>query len=136
MKIVDEAVRPPAMCLASRDTEGPFIDTGLRSGMVDPHIYISCRWIEEAARELGMVPKVEVDARFAKLEAEHEEYAAKLSALQRLADASAEFSEATEAVVEQSPIAKVAETELPPLVPTEKERSEFARQVYGGGVAA
>lgn len=102
MKIVQEAVRPPGMCLASRDTEGPFIDTGLRAAHRDPYIYLSVRWIEEAARELGMVPKVEVDARFAKLEAEHEEYAEQLAALKRLADAATEFSEATEAVAEQS----------------------------------
>lgn len=108
MKIVEEAVRPPGMCLASRDTEGPFIDTGLRAAHRDPYIYLSVRWIEECARELGMVPKVEVDARFAKLEAEHEEYAEKLAALQRLADAATEFSEATEAVAEQSVEEEVA----------------------------
>lgn len=102
MKIVQEAVRPPAMCLASRDTEGPFIDTGLRAAHRDPYIYLSVRWIEECARELGMVPKAEVDARFAKLEAEQEEYVEQLAALKRLADAATEFSEATTAVVEQS----------------------------------
>jgi hypothetical protein len=111
LKIVEEAVRPPGMCLASRDTEGPFIDTGLRAAHRDPYIYLSCRWIEEAARELGMVPKAEVDARFAKLEAEHEEYAEKLAALQRLADAATEFSEATEAVAGQS---VEEEVQLPP----------------------
>lgn len=102
MKIVQEAVRPPGMCLASRDTEGPFIDTGLRAAHRDPYIYLSVRWVEECARELGMVPKVEVDARFAKLEAEQEEYAEQLAGLKRLADAATEFSEATEAVAEHS----------------------------------
>lgn len=130
MKIVEEAVRPPGMCLASRDTEGPFIDTGLRAAHRDPYIYLSCRWIEEAAKELGMVPKAEVDERFAKLEAEQEEYAEQLASLKRLADAATEFSEATEAVAEQS-----VEEEVSPEVngfqnlmlsgkPTEPERQD------------
>lgn len=102
MKIVEQAVRPPAMCLASRDTEGPFIDTELRAAYRDPHIYISVRWLEEQAKGLGMVPKAEVTERFAGLEAELKNYAEKLKALERLASATTEFSEATEAVLTET----------------------------------
>jgi hypothetical protein len=62
MKIVDTAVRPPGMCLVSRDTDGPFFDTGVYARHHDPYMYIGTRWVEEAAQELGMVRQAEVDA--------------------------------------------------------------------------
>lgn len=73
MKIVEKAARPPGYCLASRDTEGPFIDTGLYARHRDPYIYLSVRWIEEQAQELGMVSAELVEAlkvRLLEMEAE------------------------------------------------------------------
>ena len=90
------------MCLASRDTEGPFIDTELRAAYRDPHIYLSCRWIEEAAKELGMVSKVEVDERYARIEAELEAQGRHLRELEELQAKAEEFEQAKHAVAESA----------------------------------
>jgi len=102
-QIVEEAKFRPGKCLASGDTEGPFIDAGRWTREHDPYVQLSVRWVEEQARNLlGMVSRAEVDERYAKLEAEVQEYAEKLMALQRLANAATEFSEAVGDVAEQS----------------------------------
>jgi hypothetical protein len=94
-KLVDQAKRRPGKCLASRDTEGPFIDTGCWTREHDPYLYLSVRWVEEQARDLlGMVPAKEVEERFAGLELELREQAEKLKALERFEEAAAEYTEA------------------------------------------
>jgi len=75
MKIVTDATHPPGMCLASRDADGPFFDTGLYARHVDPYIYISCHFVKERAKDLGMVESEEVDALRERFEAQAEEIA-------------------------------------------------------------
>lgn len=95
MRIVDTATKPPAMCLASRDTDGPFFDTGLYARHRDPYMYISTRWVEEAAQELGMVPAAEVEG----LRDQIDSYAAKIENLERFVEAHRTLEEAAESVV-------------------------------------
>lgn len=116
-QIVEEAKYRPGKCLASGDTEGPFIDAGRWTRERDPYVQLSVRWVEEAARDLlGMVSRAEIEERYAKLEAEVQEYAEKLMALQRLADAATELSEASSAVVEQG-IPPEASNDIREMVP-------------------
>jgi hypothetical protein len=106
-KLVDEAKKRPGKCLASRDVEGPFIDTGSWAREHDPYIYLSVRWVEEVAKDLlGMVPAKEVDERFASLEGQLKEQAEKLAALERFEEAALEYEDARAAVafVEVEPI--------------------------------
>lgn len=92
--IVDRAAKPPGQCLASGDTEGPFIDTA-RDVSARGHVYLSVRWIEARAKELlGMVPAAEVEGRFAELEALVAEQGEKLKALERFEAAAAEYEDA------------------------------------------
>lgn len=99
-KLVNEAKRRPGKCLASRDTEGPFIDTGCWTREHDPYLYLSVRWVEEVAKDLlGMVPEKEVEERFAGLEAQLKEQGEKLAALERFEEAVAEYEEARQVVI-------------------------------------
>jgi len=98
-RIVEEASKAPGKCLASRDAEGPFIDTGLYAAHRNPYIYLSVPWFEQTAKELlGMVPAKEVEGRFAELEAQVEDLTEKLTDLQRFEDAVAEYEAARERV--------------------------------------
>lgn len=75
-QIVEEAKYRPGKCLASGDTEGPFIDCGRWTREHDPYLQLSVRWVEETARDLlGMLPAE--DAK------ELEEHAGALEALAR-----------------------------------------------------
>jgi hypothetical protein len=94
MRIVETATKAPGMCLASRDTDGPFFDTGLFARHRDPYMYISCKWVEEAAQELGMVPASEVEA----LKEQLESYAAKIENLERFVEAHRSLEAAAEEV--------------------------------------
>ncbi len=99
-KLVDNADRRPGRCLASRDTEGPFIDTGCWTREHDPYLYLSVRWVEENARNLlGMVSAKEVDERYGKLEALLSEQAERLEALAEFETAAVEYEEAKERVM-------------------------------------
>jgi hypothetical protein len=97
-KVVDQAAKPPGKCIASRDIEGPFIDTG-NNITERGRVYLSCRWVKEAAAEFcDMVPLEEVEERFATLEDQVKEQAKKLASLERFEEAAAEYVEAREAV--------------------------------------
>lgn len=99
VRLVDEAKNRPGKCLASRDTEGPFIDTGCWAREHDPYVYLSVRWVEEVATDLlGMVPAKEIQERFAGLETLVVEQSEKLAALERFEEAAAEYVEARDAV--------------------------------------
>ena len=89
------------MCLASRDTDGPFFDTGLYARHRDPYMYIGTRWVEEAAQELGMVPAAEVE----KLRDQLESYAAKIENLERFVEAHSALEEATAEVAHLAEVA-------------------------------
>jgi hypothetical protein len=122
-KIVEEANRRPGKCLASRDTEGPFIDTGCWTREHDPYLYLSVRWFEETARDLlGMVSAQEVEERFATVEAQLKEQAERIAELQRFEEAAAEYEEARQAVsfVEVEPVANP---------PSAEEAIEELRQI-------
>lgn len=96
-RIVTEATKAPGQCLASRDAEGPFIDTGLYAAHHNPYIYLSVPWLEQTAKDvLGMVPAKEVQERYAALEAEIKAYAEKLADLQRFEEAAVEYEAAKE----------------------------------------
>jgi hypothetical protein len=99
-KLVHQADRRPGRCLASRDVEGPFIDTGCWSREHDPYVYLSVRWFEETARNLlGMVSAQEVEERFASIQAQVKEQAEKLEALAEFETAAIEYEEAKEKVM-------------------------------------
>jgi hypothetical protein len=99
-KLVDNADRRPGRCLASRDLEGPFIDTGCWSREHDPYVYLSVRWVEEVATNLlGMVSEKEVNERFAGLEAQLKEQGEKLAALAEFEAAAVEYEAAKERVI-------------------------------------
>jgi hypothetical protein len=101
--IVDRPQKVPGKCLASGDTEGPMIDTA-RQITARGQVYISVRWIEATAtRLLGMVPKAEVDERFADLERRLADQAERLHALQRFEDAAAEYEDARLGVLKTVP---------------------------------
>lgn len=97
-KVVKQADRPPGKCIASRDIEGPFIDTG-NNITERGHVYVSCRWIKEVAQEfMDMVPREEVEERFADLEAQVKEQAQRLQALAEFEEATVEYEAAKERV--------------------------------------
>lgn len=98
-QIVDEAKRRPGKCAASRDTEGPFIDTGCWIPEREPYLYLSVRWVEWAAKNLlGMVPAAQVEKEFEELKQLAKEQGERLDALTRFEDAVAEYEQAKEAV--------------------------------------
>jgi hypothetical protein len=72
---VERAVNAPAVCIVSGFSDGPFIDCGVRSPWVDPHVYVQWDVAADLARFRGFVPKAEVQAaesRVSELEAENE----------------------------------------------------------------
>lgn len=95
MRIVEKAVKPPGMCLLSRDTEGPFFDPGLYARHRDPYMYVSVRWVEDRARELGMVPGREIEELESELRNMLAGYVAKVEQLEK-------FVEAHETLVESA----------------------------------
>lgn len=98
-QIVEQAKHRPGKCLVSRDTEGPFVDTGCWAREHDPYLYLSVRWVEEVGTKLlGMVSHEKYMAEFEELKALVKEQEERLAALTRFEDAVAEFSEAKEAV--------------------------------------
>lgn len=98
-KLVEQADKPPGKCIASRDIEGPFIDTG-NNITTRGHVYVSCRWIGEAAAEfLGMIPEKEVQERFAALEGQLKEQSKRLEALAEFEAAAVEYEAARERVM-------------------------------------
>lgn len=97
--IVTKAAKVPGKCLASGDTEGPFIDTA-RTVTAPGQVYVSVRWLEATATHLlGMVPEAEVEARFEESDRLLKEQGEKLAQLQRVADAAEEYEGAREALV-------------------------------------
>lgn len=83
-QIVEQAKFRPGKCLASGDTEGPFIDAGRWTREHDPYVQLSVRWVEEQARNLlGMVSQAEVEERYVGLEEKLREQGEKLKALER-----------------------------------------------------
>lgn len=98
-KLVEQADKPPAKCIASRDIEGPFIDTGNQI-TERGRVYVSVRWLQEAAAEFcDMVPREEVETRFADLEAQMAAQAERLKDLGDFEDAVAEYEAAKERVM-------------------------------------
>ncbi|MGH2941064.1 MAG: hypothetical protein ACRDPE_23440 [Solirubrobacterales bacterium] len=98
-QIVNEARNQPGTCLATGDTEGPFIDVGTRTMFRGPYNYISVAWFEDQATKLlGMIPKAVVVEEFAKLTDEIAEKDARIAELERLEDVVA----AAESVVGQN----------------------------------
>jgi hypothetical protein len=94
-KVVDQALQPPAKCLVTGDTDGPFIDTGTWARQHDPYIYLHVPLIEYYARELlGMVSAEKV----ADLEERLAENYQRLTKLQRFVDGTLEYSEIAEEV--------------------------------------
>lgn len=89
-KLVDQAKNRPGRCLASRDVEGPFIDTGCWTREHDPYLYISVRWLKEVGRNLlDLSSPEEVAEHLAytdKLEAENKQLREELASLQTLRD--------------------------------------------------
>ncbi len=57
MEIVERPWLAPGHCIASLKSEDDkgFIDTQLTPAVVDPRIYLSVSFVEECARNLGMV---------------------------------------------------------------------------------
>lgn len=98
-QIVPEAKYRPGKCLASGNTEGPFIDCGRWTREHDPYVQLSVRWVEEQAQKLlGMVSKAEIDERYADLERQLAEQAERIEELERFEHAVAEFAEAEQAI--------------------------------------
>ena len=85
--------------MASRDTEGPFIDTGCWTREHDPYLYLSVRWVEEVAKKLlGMVPAKQAEKEFKELKELVVQQNERIEALTRFEDAAVEYEEAKEAV--------------------------------------
>lgn len=98
-KKVGEATRPPGKCIASRDIEGPFIDTGNQI-TERGQVYISCRWLGEAAEEfLDMVPRSELEDEVEDLAGEVRSYSMRVIELE-------------EALAAQEAIIKLASREV------------------------
>lgn len=97
--LVEQADKPPGKCLASRDTEGPFIDTGCYAAYNNPYVYLSVRWLEMiATKHLGMISIAQYERELGRLKALVKDQDDRLAALTRFEDAVAEFTEAREAV--------------------------------------
>jgi hypothetical protein len=137
-QIVEEAKYRPGRCLASGDTEGPFIDCGRWTREHDPYLQLSVRWFEETARDLlGMVSRAEVDERYAELEKELIEQAEELGKLDQLVQAATGFEKA----LEMNGLRNVVESTAPASDPAkaefsqdDAERERIEREA--GGVAA
>lgn len=85
--------------MASRDTKGPFIDTGCWTREHDPYLYLSVRWVEEVAKKLlGMVPAKQAEKEFKELKELVVQQNERIEALTRFEDATVEYEEAKEAV--------------------------------------
>jgi len=98
-KVVAQAKNRPGKCMASRDTEGPFIDTGCWTREHDPYLYLSVRWVEEVAKKLlGMVPAKQAEKEFKELKELVVQQNERIEALTRFEDAAVEYEEAKEAV--------------------------------------
>ena len=68
MRIVDksEVLNFPGVCVFTRDSEGPFLDTDTYLnardlGGVDPYAYIHVQKVVDMGRVVGMVPKEDVE---------------------------------------------------------------------------
>jgi len=65
MRVVDAAERPPRKCAVTGREQGPFVDflTQIDPGSpaIPNNLYLRAAVVEEAAKQLGMVPKSEVD---------------------------------------------------------------------------
>jgi hypothetical protein len=89
-KLVAEAKNRPGRCLASRDTEGPFVDTGCWTREHDPYLYLSVRWIKEVGKSLlDLSSPEEVEEHLAysdELEAENKRLKEELASLETLRD--------------------------------------------------
>lgn len=82
--LTDKAEMPPARCIVSGDTSGPFIDTHCYAAEIDPYIYLSANYVKEIARDLlGMVEKEKIEA----LEEQVEALRVKLEAQEKVEDA-------------------------------------------------
>lgn len=126
-QIVEEAKYRPGRCLASGDVEGPFIDCGRWTREHDPYVQLSVRWFEETARNvLGMVSKLEIDERYAGLEAELKEYAEKVAALERLQRSTVELAEAASNVTGEPSYKEI------PAEPTNDIRERVPVGIVGG----
>lgn len=94
-KLVDQATNSPGKCLVSRDTEGPFIDTGCYAMHHNPYLYLSVRWVKEIARDLlGMVPAEEVEGQLNAMREAVEEQNQRIAELTRFEEATTEYIEA------------------------------------------
>lgn len=91
--VVNRATFPPGQCIVTGDVDGPFFDFGDRRA-VDPRIYVHVPVIEACARQLGMVPKAEVEELQTRLQSLEEKYAA----LDRYREAVETMAEAEEAI--------------------------------------
>lgn len=97
--LVEQADKPPGKCLASRDTEGPFIDTGCYAMHQNPYIYLSVRWLEMiATKHLGMIPISQYERELGAVKELAKEQGERLDTLTRFEDAVAEYEQAKEAV--------------------------------------
>lgn len=111
-QIVGQAKHRPGRCLASGDTEGPFIDCGRYTRENDPYVHLSVRWFEETARNLlGMVTEAEVKEHLAEVYSELERQDAELKELRQLAEATKTYEEARE-VIRQRHLKEAAQTVL------------------------
>jgi hypothetical protein len=82
--VVERCEMPPGHCIATMSDSDPkgFVDTLLTPALVDPRVYLSVSYIEEAARKLGMEYADEGNgARIEELEAELAEAERQLRAI-------------------------------------------------------
>ena len=91
MRVVDksEAINNPGYCIFTKDIDGPFLDTGTWINDINPYGYIHVPMVEAMGREVGMVPRHEVEAiqvKFAAALAELQELRQKVEALTQIAE--------------------------------------------------
>lgn len=107
MRIIDKKANPgevlnfPGVCVFTRDSEGPFLDTGTYLNAreldgVDPYAYIHVQKVVDMGRAVGMVPKEDVE----RLQEQVEAYAAKVDELRELLDAYTTIADASKKIEE------------------------------------
>ena len=108
-KIVYTAEKAPGQCLVSQDLEGPFIDAGCWAPWRDPYVYLSCRWLEEVARDqLNMFHHEKVDEKIAEMQAQLDAYAEEMEKMRNLSEAAEGLQSALAEFPDRNPEEAVA----------------------------
>ena len=103
MRIVDkesEVLNFPGVCIFTRDSEGPFLDTDTYLNAreldgVDPYGYIHVQKVVDMGRVVGMVPKEDVE----RLQEQLKQYGEKVAELEKLLEAYTTIKDAEKVLV-------------------------------------